>query len=144
MDTPKPWSQATHLIERIAAHPQADSFHISLLPSDRMDAGVFGRDNWMSLQSYWREFLELAEIEGQKLSVILLFRQFTKLRTVGSDLPLQKMAAAILNPMEVVPIGREVFKKTVIDHKTGKPIRQEPTASYMDFSTLLRQLNIEL
>ena len=146
MNTTTHWHQANKLINQIITHKNADSFYITLSPSSAFSVGTFAKDNWGYLSHYWDEFTTLASmVEDEPLTAVLVIRQFTKMKVTDRNLPLKKVAAAMLHPTEIIAISGKDFKEaSSIDNKTGKPIKVEPDVSYLDFTELVRQLGIKI
>ncbi len=143
MNTKTHWHQANNLINQIITHKNADSFYITLSPSSAFSVGTFAEDNWEYLSHYWDDFTTLASMveEDEPLTTILVIRQFTKMRVTDRNLPLKRVAAAVLHPAGIVAISGEEFKEaSSFDNKTGEPIEVEPDVSYINFTELARQL----
>jgi hypothetical protein len=144
MNTTTHWHQANNLIAQIVTHQNADDFYITLSPSSAFSVGTFAEDNWDYLAQYWNEFTTLANrVEDEPLTAVLVIRQFTKMRVTDRNLPLKRVAAAVLKQTEIITLSGEEFKEaSSFDNKTGKPIKVEPDVSYVDFTKLARQLAI--
>ena len=145
MDTLASWYKANKLIQQIAEHKNSDSLYITISPSNLLDVGTFAKDNWNYLLQYWDEFIGLTNNTDYKISVVLVIRQFTNMKVVGRDLPLKRVAAAILNPFEIIPLqGKEFKEASSFDNKTGAPIKVESDVNYLDFTELARQLKLNI
>jgi len=145
MDTLVPWHKANKLIHQIAEHKNSDNFYITISPSDLLGVGTFANDNWNYLLQYWNEFIGLTDNLDYNIFAVLVIRQFTNLKVVDRGIPLKRVAAAILNPFEIIPLqGKEFKESSSFDNKTGAPIKVEPDVNYVDFTELARQLKLNI
>jgi len=145
MDTLTFWHDANKLIQQIAEHKNSDKFYITIVPSHLLYTGTFAKDNWEYLLQYWNEFIDLTKNIDHEISVVLVIREFTNMKVIGRDLPLKKVAAAVLTPSEIMPLtGKEFKEASSFDNKTGAPLKPEPDVNYLDFTELARQLKLNI